>query len=130
MDHVDERGVSLVELLLTVVIMGIAFIAILSSVATFHRTTDIHRGTANFDSALRTYTDEISAAAYVNCANTYAVTAPSGYAGSVVVKYWDGNADASYGSTCPATDKGAQQVMVTVSKAGRSETAYIVKRKA
>jgi prepilin-type N-terminal cleavage/methylation domain-containing protein len=125
-----ERGFSLVELLVTVVIMGVAFTAVLSAIGTFHRTSTVHRETANFDFALRTYTAQLAAAPYVtSCPASYNVSAPAGYTPSITVRYWNGSPTASYGSSCPAADTGSQQLTVTLTKNGRSDTVSIVKRR-
>jgi prepilin-type N-terminal cleavage/methylation domain-containing protein len=137
----SEAGFTLVEMLVTISIMAIAVIIILGAIAVFLRTSSVHRTSADLDSAMRTYVERLDQVAYVPCASSYSVPAanlPAGflamYEPTIAVQYWDGvPTPAGYGGTCTvATDKGAQQVTVTLRKVGDShaDSLVIVKRQA
>jgi prepilin-type N-terminal cleavage/methylation domain-containing protein len=135
----EQAGFTLVELLVTVTIMSLAFVVILGAIAVFMRTTSVHRTSADLDGAMRTYVERLDAVTYTPCATTYAVPAanlPAGFLAkfqpTVTAKYWDGNpSPAAYGTSCTApTDKGAQQLTVTVRRVsnGQQDTLVVVKR--
>jgi prepilin-type N-terminal cleavage/methylation domain-containing protein len=129
----DEAGFTLVELLVTVTIMGISFVIILGGIAVFSRATTVQRGSADLDTAMRTYVEQLAAAPYdASCGANYgSVAVPAGYTGNIEVKYWDGNATpAAYSTSCPGSDNGAQQLVValTNSDASQRDSLTIVKR--
>src|SRR5262249_16798571 len=62
--HDDEAGFTLGELLVTVTIMGISFVIILGGIAVFSRATTVQRGSADLDTAMRTYVEQLVAAPY------------------------------------------------------------------
>ena len=124
---------------MTVTIMSLAFMIILGAIAVFTRSTSVQRTSADLDGAMRTYVEHLDAIAYTPCATTYAVTSanlPPGFLAkfqpTVTTKYWDGNPfPAGYGTTCTAaTDKGAQQLTVTMRRAsnGQQDSLVVVKR--
>jgi Tfp pilus assembly protein PilV len=142
----DERGETLLELLVTVTIMGIAFVGILAGIGTTFMATDSHRQEATAETVLRNYAERLqdpTGVPYVNCATTAAnytsvngFTVPATPAGWTAVVttllYWQGDTPPTFTSTC-GTDKGLQQLSLRVqSPAGShqaTETVVIVKRK-
>jgi prepilin-type N-terminal cleavage/methylation domain-containing protein len=129
----DEAGFTLVELLVTVTIMGISFVIILGGIAVFSRATTVQRGSADLDTAMRTYVEQLVAAPYdASCGANYSgVAVPAGYTANIQVKYWDGNAiPAAFSTSCPGSDNGAQQLVVvlTNSDASQRDSLTIVKR--
>ena len=115
----NDRGETLIELLVTVVIMGVAVVALVGGIATSIRMSDIHRKEATAGTAVRDYAEAIENAvaggAYVSCAakTSYVTgyTPPSGYTASITgVAYWSGTA---WQPTC-GTDTGLQQLTVRV----------------
>jgi type II secretory pathway pseudopilin PulG len=136
-----ERGETLVELLVTIVIMGAAFVAILAGVGVAIASSDSHRQEATAEGVLRSYAERIQDSRdvlYVDCATTSAYASPAGFAeppGWTIsltnVAYLQ--TDNSYGGACPSPDRGAQQLtLLAVSphdKNGASETLVVVKRR-
>jgi prepilin-type N-terminal cleavage/methylation domain-containing protein len=121
----DERGFTLVELMVTIAIMGIAFVAILTALGGMYKAKDEHRQLATAETWVRRYAESITNAAYVACATTSSYNGaltpamPSGYTAAVTkVEYWDGsNAPAATWPTTGCTvanDKGAQRITLTV----------------
>ena len=119
----DERGETLVEVLLAVAIMGIAAVALMAGLTTSVLMSDIHRKQATAGTAVRDYAEAlqnyVAAGHYVDgCASTapYALDSfanPPGFQHSVVagsIRYWDGS---TWQATC-TTDKGLQKLTIRV----------------
>jgi Tfp pilus assembly protein PilV len=138
-----ESGETLLEILVSVTIMAIGFVAILAGIGTTLLATDTHRQDATAETVLRSYAERIQDpvdVAYVNCATTASYASPTGFslpatgwsASITSVQFWQGNTPPTF-STCPTTDKGVQQLTLQVqSPAGNhraTETVVIVKRK-
>lgn len=142
----SDAGDTLVEVLVTIVIMGLAVTAIVGGVATSILVSAVNREQATAGVIIRDYAEAIISAntPYVACAvaSSYAatVTVPSGWsqpvvlnAGAHLIQYWqsNGSGGGSFVSTCPSPDQGAQSMWLQVSSPdGRDvETLQIVKRK-
>jgi prepilin-type N-terminal cleavage/methylation domain-containing protein len=130
----EQAGFTLVEILVTVAIMGVAFVVILGAIGVFFSSTRVHRSSADLDAAMRTYVENVKAAPYSNvCPAGYgSVAVPSGFTATVQVDYWDGNpAPAGWGSNCAAAT-GAQRLTVTLKQesTGQADSLVVVKRKA
>lgn len=128
----SQSGSTLVELLVTITIMGLASIAVFAGLATFYKTTVVQRSTADLDQVVRAYAERLDSAPYAACAVAYsAVTLPDGYTFSTgpTVTYWNGDhAPATFATPC-STDRGLQQVTATVQKiaTGQRQTITIAK---
>jgi len=132
----DDRGETLLELLIAVVIMGIAVVAIVGGLAASTLVSDQHRKAATAGSYARDYAEAVKSMPYVSCASAsaYPVPAgfglPAGYAATVqAVRYWSGSA---WQASCPGLgDVGLQQVTVQVASSdGRAaEQVTLVLRK-
>ncbi|HJQ44865.1 MAG TPA: type II secretion system protein [Amycolatopsis sp.] len=132
-----ERGETLVELLVTVVILGLAGVALVAGLTTAVMVSDSHRKATGAGATIRDYAEAIESVVVtsgyqVSCAPTYAAgfTPPSGFTAPSItaVSYWNG---AGFPGTCdPATDTGVQRLTLRVSSVdGRaSESLTIVVR--
>lgn len=138
----DDAGLSLVEILITIVIVGIAFAAILGGMVTSITVSDVHRKQATADTVVRSGAEAVKdlTVAYVSCAGPSAYesalpAAPSGYTIHVTkVEYWDGDGTSTdpvkFLGACPSSDAGLQRItLVAGSGDGRAtETVQILKR--
>jgi len=137
----SERGETLVEIMVTISIMGIAFVSLLGGLATAIRLSGTHRGQANADVVLVSAVESVKAQAYEPCPGasnssytpTQDVTLPSGWAASNVevlsVSKWN-DSTGLFQTSCPATDHGLQLVTirVTTPDGSSSEQVDVVKR--
>ena len=139
-----ECGFSLVELLVTIVIVGVTFSALLVGRITTITVSSLHRKQATADSVARSAAEWIKdsvATPYVDCATTYSVGVPNpnGYTiETEQVQYWDGVTpmvgaaySPNFGSVCPTPDKGLQQISILVKSPDSqvSQLVQVVKRK-
>jgi prepilin-type N-terminal cleavage/methylation domain-containing protein len=146
-----DKGFSLAEVLVTIVIVGITFTAILGGLMTSIRVSDLQRTEATADAVARSAAewveDSVRNPYDVNCGGIGAYSlaglpTPSGYSATITsVEYWDGAAPAATGTydlplhiqaACPTGgDKGLQRItIVATSTDGQAaETVQITKRK-
>jgi prepilin-type N-terminal cleavage/methylation domain-containing protein len=144
-----EDGFSLVEVLVTIVIVSVTFSALLGGLVTTITVSSLHRKQATADSVARSAAEWIKDGVqtpYQDCAGvgTYSLSAlphPAGYSAAIQsVEYWDGAAtiagtpyalDSHLGPSCPGSgDKGMQRITIHVASADGqvSETVQVVKR--
>jgi type II secretory pathway pseudopilin PulG len=113
-----DAGESLVELLVTVVILGIATAGIAGALFATGRASNAHRQMALAQNALRVWAEQLGAGIYNDCAapDSFAdpdpdPALPTDFTAAVAtVQYWSGTA---FVSTC-GTDTGVQKVTLTV----------------
>ena len=84
-----EGGFSLIELLVVIVIMGVAFIALIGGTLTGVVTSDIHRREAEAEIVLRRFAEEVKAGDFHQCTpqaelNAYVPNDPGWAAGFVL----------------------------------------------
>ena len=132
----SDAGETLVEILLSIVILGIAVSALMFGMASAATTSGLHDDSAEQAELVRNYADAVQAMPYGACANFYTptgVAVPTGYTVTAVVVGYASGASYPFPASCPATgDEGAQQVRVSVTPPDsrvRAEDLYIVKRK-
>lgn len=144
-----EGGFSLVEVLVTIVIVGVTFSALLGGLFTTITVSSLHRKQATADSVARSAAEWVKdsvANPYANCGGigSYSVSGlqkPSGYSVAITsVEYWDGalpvagtpySLDTHMGSSCPGgADKGVQRITIAVTSADAQvhETVQVIKR--
>jgi Tfp pilus assembly protein PilV len=121
-DARSDSGETLVEVLVAVVILGLAVVSILGGFGTALRVGVLHRDTAKEDSILRSYGEDIVNAGYQQCtpagtgsAPTYSSQTIDGYVASVTnVAYWtSGSNPATFGG-CANDSSGAEKVTIQV----------------
>lgn len=133
----SERGESLIELLVSIVILGIGVTALLTGMGAAAVTSGYHTNQAQQVETIRNYVDAVQSAPYVSCATSYEPSGydapplkPAGYTMSAKVeKYASGS---GFSASCPTPDQGAQQVLVTIvppDSRVRTEQFTILKRK-
>lgn len=136
-----ESGETLVELLMTIAIVSIAFVGILAAVAIAILSSHTHRQESTAEGVIRSFAESVDGAGYVPCPTvdsaTYSsgFTAPSGWPAAQVtgISYWQGDDAMTFGG-CPGSgDKGLQRVSLRVqSPAGDdkqdTETLIVLKR--
>jgi Tfp pilus assembly protein PilV len=122
-----DRGESLIELLVAVLIMGTAVVAVVGGLGTAIMITDIHRKQATASAYLRALATTVDSAVvgapgYKTCPSlTWYVANPyspaPGYSAQITeVSYWNGTSFVVVVPSCnPANDLGVQRVSLSVS---------------
>jgi type II secretory pathway pseudopilin PulG len=123
----DDRGETLVELLVALLIMGTALVAVVGGLATAIVMSSVHREQATVATHMNTYAAQIqgdiaaSPTLYdVSCSASYPSYTPNPaapYSGSVTkVQYWDAAASPpAFVASCPGgVDRGVQLVSLEV----------------
>ena len=138
-----ELGETLVELLITVAILGISFVALLAGLATAIGSTATHRGQANADVVILSAADAVKSQTYAACTSTSTpsynpttgVAVPAGwsplssYVTVTGVQGWNGTSWSPCSSL--SADNKLQLVTVRVVTPGNpstTETVDVVKR--
>jgi prepilin-type N-terminal cleavage/methylation domain-containing protein len=133
----EERGETLIELLIALSIIGIAMVGIVGSMSTGIIVSATHRKQAVAGAAVMNYAEAVKQEAlaslpsvgYKECAASSAYgssyTAPSGYTKSPPsVAFWTGSV---FQASCPATPTGVQRVTLQVaSNDGRAKESVVV----
>ena len=133
-----EHGVTLVELLVAVVIMGIAFVAILSAIGTAIIVSDVHKRQATAETVLQSWAETLKSVPYqANPGNAYnydtlGLPPKAGYTPAAAQVQCDGNLTTNaFDSPAapPCSSPGLQQVTLTVTTArGVTKTTSVLKR--
>ncbi len=151
----SESGETLVELMITVAIMGIAMVAILGGIWTTLRVADFNSKTSSADVVLRAFAESLKQPQptdtfqYLPCTvaggqvtyPTYNPASPySHYQATVTkVRYLSGytaSNEPTWSDSCPATDLGLQELTLKVTgpdndaESKSTETVTVVKRDA
>lgn len=132
-----DGGESLVEILLSVMIMGVAVVGLLTAMGAVATTSGLHARQASQVQYLRTFMQQVTDAPYVpvsTCPPPAYVPPgfvdPNGYQlTAAVTGFGVGN---GFSATCSTADTGAQQVTVLVHQLDgrvRDETYVLVKRR-
>jgi type II secretory pathway pseudopilin PulG len=139
-----ERGETLIETMITVVLLAMLAVGVIASLGTNILVSDNDARLAGSEAVLRSYAQAWQRAPYLPCtssANPYGTAAPDGftaptrYTATLVspVKVWNSGSGASSPATftaCPATDTGLQTLDLKVSSdRGTEQTLTIQKRK-
>lgn len=144
----SEAGTTLIELIVTVAIMGFAMLAILGGIGTSIIFADKQRQDATIGVVLTTSAEKIVSktdTGYVACTDTYpAPPSPTGYAVAVMeVRFWEPVSNrfvmkpelaSCNAPVTPTTDFGLQRIRLSVTTLARSgrppvvEVLEVVKR--
>ena len=142
----SEEGFSLVEILVTIALVGITFSAILGGLFTSISASAQQRKHATADTVARSAAEWVkdslknpyAANAACNGSNGYSLTglAPSGFTASITqVEYWTGAtpiAGQAYSPAfqCPGADHGLQRITIVVASTDGqvTETVQVLKR--
>ena len=122
----DESGETLVEVLVALVIIGIAFTAIIGGVFTSIVSASTQRDRTRATVVLAAAAETVNSATYAPCASTYAAgtTPPDLVLATPRVSFWDSVSNSFVPlarSTCagsPPVDPGLQLVDLAVTSAG------------
>ncbi|HEY7224361.1 MAG TPA: type II secretion system protein [Micromonosporaceae bacterium] len=124
-----ERGETLIELLVTVVILGTAVVAVIGALMVAIRVSDLHRKHATAGAAVRAYAEDLerlvsaTPTGYKPCADAgyyqsnAAYSGPAGYTPHVLdVKVWSGTDFVEVSADCMTSgaDHGVQQLTLRV----------------
>jgi prepilin-type N-terminal cleavage/methylation domain-containing protein len=125
-----DDGVTLIELVISIAILGIAFVAILGGMFTLQTSSTYHTRQADGANDIRQYAEVVSALPYQTCPASYVAagfTAPVGWNAALTTTYWNG---AAFAAGCPVTDLGLDVVHLTLTSTdGRdTETLDVAKR--
>jgi prepilin-type N-terminal cleavage/methylation domain-containing protein len=127
-----EGGFTITEVLVALVILGVAVVSIVGAMGTSIVLSDRHRQSVTADALVRTYAERLNKVNYVACApatqSQYQagptgmnLPIPTGFTVSLVsIQYWNGDGNAttpptftSTRATCQANgDKGLQQITI------------------
>lgn len=123
-----EAGMTLVELLVTISITGIAFAVIVGGLFTSIVGSDANRRRASTETLLRSAAESVKGAGYQDCAEPADYPVAAGVT-VVNVTYWH-QATNRFDPSCPSPDSGLQLIRLRV-EPGRGlppETLDVVKR--
>jgi len=141
--HRSDAGDTLVEVLLALVVIGLAGVAIIGSFTTSISAASEHKNLALLDAATKTYVETAQSAItarvsplFKDCTvtttpeTTYGLAANIAWPTSYTVSYaatqfWQGN---GWGSSCLSPPHPAQLLTVTITGKGGSETTTFVVR--
>lgn len=132
-----ERGETLLELIVAVAIMGVAFVAVLGGIGTSILMSDIHRKQATAGAAVRNYAEAVENAVAASpsgyqesCTPTFAFTPPAGYEASITaVSFWNGSSFPA--GPCTVGTVGVQKVSLQVKSSDERavETLEVIVRR-
>jgi prepilin-type N-terminal cleavage/methylation domain-containing protein len=112
----SDGGFSLVELLMAIAIMGIAFVAILGALGTSVRSSEVHRTSADGNAALTSAAETVKAATFTPCATAVSTYRDFLRANTPLPGGWVTDDLDVQGVTCPSAT--VQMVTVTVTGPG------------
>lgn len=112
----DERGESLIELLASTAILGLAVVAIIGALMMAVDTSALHRDQVRTQNLLRNWAETVSDTTYNDCAGTRSFPSPeplpAGFTAQVTaVQYWTGS---TFSATCSPPDSGLQKVTLKI----------------
>lgn len=136
-----ERGETLIELMATVVLMGVSIVALIGSLLGAMTTSNTHRRATRAGNEAVNVVEDLRGQTYVPCATTTTYTLPTPpptytYTIESVRRLQNANANpavwVSNAGCTPTNDQGAQIIKIRVRSAGTpavSRSLSLVKRK-
>jgi prepilin-type N-terminal cleavage/methylation domain-containing protein len=139
----SDAGFSLVEIVITIGIVGVTFSAILGGLFSSITVSALQQKEATADTVARSAAEVVKDSEhnpYSNCAGSghYSLTGlsvPSGFSVTITdVAYWDGQPPAGgvvgFQQNCPSSDHGIQRITIaaTSSDGQATETVQVIKR--
>jgi prepilin-type N-terminal cleavage/methylation domain-containing protein len=126
-----QSGLSLIELLVTITILGLAVTAVLGGMTTLLSTSGLHRQQADVTAVVESAAEAVKADPYANCATTYAVptaTLADASITTIQITYWNPSGT-GFQPSCPGTDQGLQMVAIKAKQnnGSVSQTLSLVK---
>ncbi len=119
--HEDERGVGLVESLVSSALLGVAMIVLMASLSTFALASRDAEDRAVGQSLVRAQAARIVAAPYQASGNysSYYEALPAGFSRTLVVSWWDGTS----AWTGTQNANGLEMLVLTLSQGGSTLTS-------
>jgi Tfp pilus assembly protein PilV len=120
--HRDERGVGLVEALVSSALLGVALMGLMASLSTFALTSRIAEDRAIAQALVRSQAAQIVAAPYVASGDysaLYYEAVPPGFTRSVTWTWWNGSA---WIGTTTGGATGLEKFAITISQGGKQLT--------
>jgi type II secretory pathway pseudopilin PulG len=97
-----ERGETLAELLVTIVIMGVAIVALIAGLADGILASEVHRQHATADTALRSAVETLKDRNLAwNAAGAYSVASQNGFSVALNASCWNGDAPPTFAACGP-----------------------------
>ncbi|MET0885937.1 MAG: prepilin-type N-terminal cleavage/methylation domain-containing protein [Mycetocola sp.] len=123
----NDRGETLVELLVAISILGIGIIALVGGLMVAITGSTEHRGRASADSLARSAAECIKDRS-VGYAENGQYGACTGSGVTVAAKWWDGASTVPPAFVATQNTNGLQELTVTATSGGTSESVTILKR--
>lgn len=129
-----EQGETLLELVVSIAILGVCVVAIGSAIAISVLMSRVHRAQSVASEFLHNYAEAVQSA-YTACSGgtppnyvtVASLAAPTGFSTPTAsVKFWNPAASSFTTTSCPGTDPGLQQVTFTLSSADGTVSESVV----
>jgi type II secretory pathway pseudopilin PulG len=125
----DEAGESLAELLVAIAILGIAIAVITGGLGDAIFASNEHRNYATAGTVARNGAEAIKDRKLAwNASGNYTLPASNGVTPTVTARCWNGDSPATFAG-CPNNDRGLQQLTVTATSRGTTESVTVLKRR-
>jgi prepilin-type N-terminal cleavage/methylation domain-containing protein len=130
----NEAGYTLSEVLIAVVILGVAAVTMIGAIASATFASHVHREVVTVDSVMRRYAEQLTEGGYHAGSNpAYADMAnpPTGFRGHTVnVECWAIDTNPAQWTPCSNGDNGVQRLTIEASRTdgSRTQTLQIVMR--
>jgi len=125
----SEAGESLAELLVAISILGLAIVVVVGALGNAIFASNVHRNYATAGTVARNAAETLKDRKLAfNTAGNYTVSPSSGFSVSVSAKCWDLNSTPATFSASGNCTTGLQQLAVTASGNGTSESVTVLKR--